>query len=182
MGLKNSVSIFPWLFIFRNVRCLIQLAGSLHSICYCLHLPDYLSLGFFARKFHESGLCLTKDPPTWEEMKIKSPFRNMSGSSGSEKGLQCEELSDSDRCSDIWKVIWITRGPGILDGWQKCLPRTCCQHQSTAGPAPPERNAALTYVLVSYRVPSFGLAAWVSCRQEMIACNWDQLQRRLWGF
>lgn len=59
----------------------------------------------FARKFHESGLCLTKDPPTWEEMKIKSPFRNMSGSSGSEKGPQFEELSDSDRCSDIWKVI-----------------------------------------------------------------------------
>lgn len=92
---------------------------------------------FFVCKFHESGLCLTKDPPTWKEMKIKSPFRNMSRSSGSEKGPQFEELSDSDRCSDVWKVIRITRGPGILDGWQKCLPRTCCQHPSTTGPASP---------------------------------------------
>lgn len=85
--------------------CLIQLARSLHWMCYCHHLPDYLSLGFFVCRFHESGLCLTKDPPIWKEMKIKSPFRNMSRSSGSEKGPQFEELSGADRCSDIWKVI-----------------------------------------------------------------------------
>lgn len=85
--------------------CLIQLAGLLQRKCYCLHLPDYLSLGFFVCRFHESGLCLTKDPPTWKEMKIKSPVRNMSRSSNPETGPRFEDLSDSDRCSDIWKVI-----------------------------------------------------------------------------
>lgn len=82
-GLKNSISIFPWLFFLRNVICLIWLAGSLHGMSYCLHLPDYLSLFFvffFVCRFHEPRLCLTKDPPTWKEMKIKIPFRSISRS------------------------------------------------------------------------------------------------------
>lgn len=31
--------------------CLIQLAGSPHWMCYCLHLPDDLSLGFLSAGF-----------------------------------------------------------------------------------------------------------------------------------
>lgn len=44
-----------------------------------------VTIFFLVYRFHEPGLCLTKDPPIWKEMKIKIPFRNMSRSSGSEK-------------------------------------------------------------------------------------------------
>ena len=113
-------------------------------------------------------------------MKIKSPFRNTSRSSGSEKGLQFEEPSDGDRCSDIWKVIGITRGPWVLDGWQKCLLHTYCQHQSTTG-------------LASSREPRsclcFG-ASWVSIiwagslgvlLERNTSLKLDHLQGRFWG-
>lgn len=41
---------------------------------------------------------------------------------------------------------------------------------------PPERSTALTY-----GVRAFGLAAWVCCQQEIIACNGNHLQGRFWG-
>lgn len=94
--------------------CRIQLAW--HWTCYCLYLPHYLSLDFLSAGF--MSLDFVRQRPSHpEEMKIKSPFRSISRSSCLEKGPQFEELSDSDRCSDIWKVIWITGGPWVSDGW-----------------------------------------------------------------
>lgn len=73
VGLKNSVSIFPWLFFFRNVMCLIQLAESLHWMCYCLHLPDYLSLGFLSVGFMSLDFIWQRTLPPGKKWRSKAP-------------------------------------------------------------------------------------------------------------
>lgn len=104
VGWKSSVSIFPTVhFQECHVSYPTSWAPAEEVL---LSSPARLPVTrFFVCRFHESGLCLTKDPPTWKEMKIKSPVRNMSRSSNPETGPRFEDLSDSDRCSDIWKVI-----------------------------------------------------------------------------
>lgn len=55
--------------------CLIQLSGSLHWMCYCLHLPDYLSLGFFCLQASRGWTLSDKGPSHLERNEDQKPLQ-----------------------------------------------------------------------------------------------------------